>query len=194
MARVLCKDMSESTTPYATLGTHLKYLREQSSESLAEVSGAVEIDEEHLSRIEAGTERPAEDILLLLISHFNMQDQEAVQLWELAGYDGEVPDQIRPSDVLTQGGKSIVMLLAFDTRTVYTDGIEVVSTPAGLTMNFTQASNQKEPLGVARLGMSLEQAEQVLRALNHGIAAARFNKQPKALPPETDCPHDSHEH
>ncbi len=73
--------------PFKTLGTHLKYLREHSSESLAEVSGAVEINEDIMERIEQGVERPSEEILMLLISHFNMQDNEAVQLWELAGYD-----------------------------------------------------------------------------------------------------------
>src|SRR5438309_12010771 len=77
-----------ANAPFKTLGTHLKYLREQSNESLAEVSGAVEIAEDALMRIEDGQERPEEDILLLLINHFAMPDQEAVQLWELAGYDG----------------------------------------------------------------------------------------------------------
>lgn len=57
-----------------------------------EVSGAVEIDEKRLKRIEAGIERPAEDILLLLISHFGVADREAVQLWELADYDSDMPD------------------------------------------------------------------------------------------------------
>jgi len=48
-------------------------LRENHRESAAEVSGAVEIDEKSLRRIEAGTERPSEDILLLLISHFALK-------------------------------------------------------------------------------------------------------------------------
>jgi transcriptional regulator with XRE-family HTH domain len=88
--------MSESKTPYKSLGSHLKYVREQSRQSLMEVSGAVEIDQRSLERIEAGIERPAEDILLLLISHFGVADREAVQLWELANYDSDMPDQIRP--------------------------------------------------------------------------------------------------
>src|SRR6476620_9549288 len=105
--------MAESQkTPFVTLGKHLKYGREQSKQSLAEVSGAVEIDADALERIEAGTERPHEDILLLLISYFNIQDQEAVQLWELAGYDGDVPDKLRPNDDLQLNGKHAVMLLA----------------------------------------------------------------------------------
>lgn len=185
--------MKERQAPFKTLGTHLKYLREQLKESLAEVSGAVEIDEAYLQRIEAGQERPAEDILLLLISHFEMPDQEAVQLWELAGYDGDMPDHLKPTEDIHTNGKSVVMLLALDTRTMYTDGVEITATPGGITMNFSQ-SGKSEAMPVARLGMSIEQAEQVLHALHHNIMNAKYLKQPKALPPHADCPHDEHEH
>src|SRR6185369_8362398 len=73
--------------PYEPLGSQLGNLRERNRESMAEVSGAVEIDEKELSRIEAGAERPSEDILLLLISHFEVEDDKAAELWQLAGYD-----------------------------------------------------------------------------------------------------------
>lgn len=185
--------MNEQQTPFATLGTHLKYLREQLKESLAEVSGAVEIDENVLTRIEAGLERPDEEILLLLISHFDMQDQEAVQLWELAGYGGEVPEQIRPGDGTT-GNKPVVMLLALDTRTMYTDGAEVDAGPGGITVNFTQQNSLGEGVPIARLGMSYEQAEEVLQALYQSITKGKYLKQPKALPEQSDCPHDEHDH
>ena len=186
--------MNEKQAPFATLGTHLKYLREQNKESLAEVSGAVEIEEAHLGRIESGTERPDEEILLLLITHFDMQDQEAVQLWELAGYGGEVPEQIRPADP-TGASKSVVMLLALDTRTMYTDGAEIDAGPGGITMNFTQLNGQGEAAPIARLGMSYEQAEAVMQALYQSIAKGKFMRQPKRLPPEaSDCPHTEHDH
>ncbi|HET9173741.1 MAG TPA: helix-turn-helix transcriptional regulator [Candidatus Saccharimonadales bacterium] len=185
--------MNESKAPFKTLGAHLKYLREQLKESLAEVSGAVEIDEGQLSRIEAGIERPAEEILLLLISHFDMADQEAVQLWELAGYDGEVPEQLRPEGAQPTG-KSIVMLLALDTRTIYTDGVVIDATPAGITMNFTQVSGQSDTMPVARVGMSYEQAQEVLRALYSSLEKSAYLRQPKQLPPASDCPHADHQH
>jgi len=96
-------EQKQNTPPFKTLGTHLKYLREQVRESLAEVSGAVEIDVNVLERIEQGFERPSEDILLLLISHFAMPDQEAVQLWELAGYDGDVSGKFHLDDPALAG-------------------------------------------------------------------------------------------
>jgi transcriptional regulator with XRE-family HTH domain len=58
--------------PYKPLGAILRHLRERNRESIAEVSGAVEIDESALDRIEDGSERPSEDILMLLISHFSV--------------------------------------------------------------------------------------------------------------------------
>jgi transcriptional regulator with XRE-family HTH domain len=195
-AGLLWSGMSEQpmhNAPYQTLGKHLRYLREQSKQSMAEVSGAVEIDELILARIEAGLERPSEDILLLLISHFGMPNQEAIQLWELAGYDGDMPDQLRPSDEAQSATKNVVMLLAFDMRTVYTDAVDVNVTQSGLTMNFSQGSDQERLAPVARLGMSFEQAEQVLKSLQNALLKAKYMRGPKVLPPRAQPPTDDNE-
>jgi transcriptional regulator with XRE-family HTH domain len=179
--------MNEPSTPYITLGSHLKYVREQSRQSLIEVSGAVEIDEQRLERIEAGLERPAEDILLLLISHFGVADREAVQLWELADYDSDMPDQIKPESVDTQlSSKNVVMLVGFDTRTIYSDGLDVIWNSAGITLNFTQATGPDQNLPVAKVGMSHEQAEQVVNTLQRAILHAKYVGNTKLLPPSTD--------
>ena len=174
---------SKHTPPFKTLGTHLKYLRERSSETLAEVSGAVEINEDILERIEQGDERPSEEILMLLISHFNMQDTEAVQIWELAGYDRRNnPDMIGMNiqDEM-QSGKPMVMLLAIDVRTQYTDGVEVSVNNAGVVMAFTQAGGAGNAQPVSKVGMSLQQAEAVANALQQALLRARYHR-PAGLP------------
>jgi transcriptional regulator with XRE-family HTH domain len=177
--------MNETDRPFITLGNHLKYVREQSKQSLSEVSGAVEIDEEQLKRIEAGLERPAEDILLLLISHFGVQDREAVQLWELAEYDSDVPDEIRSdSQPGPLGSKPMVMLLAIDVRTMYSDGLEVTTNPAGVTLHFTQTVSPSQQAFVSRVGMSHQQAEQVVRTLQQALLRAKYVSPTKLLPPE----------
>lgn len=179
--------MSNNEAPFISLGRHLKYVREQSQKSLAEVSGAVEIDERNLARIEAGEERPSEDILLLLISHFDVQDREAVQLWELADYDTEMPDHIKPDlDPQQLQGKSMVMLLAMDMRTMYSDGMEATSNAAGITLNFTQASAPGQASTVAKVGMSYEQAAEVLKTIQHVLWYAKQERSPKFLPPSSD--------
>jgi predicted transcriptional regulator len=175
--------MNEPNAPFITLGQHLKYVREQSRQSLIEVSGAVEIEEQRLERIEAGIERPAEDILLLLISHFGVADREAVQLWELADYDTDMPDQIKPDTGDSFTAKSVVMLVGFDTRAIYSDGLDIVWNQSGLTLNFTQTTNPSQNLAVARVGMSYDQAEKVLHTLQQALLRAKYLSTTKQLPP-----------
>ena len=173
---------SKFTPPFKTLGTRLKYLREHSAESLAEVSGAVEINEDKLELIEQGVERPSEEILMLLINHFDMQDTDAVQLWELAGYDRRhTPDMMNLGAEDLQSGKQMVMMLALDTRTQYSDGVDIHVNQAGVVMTFTQASSQNQQQPVARVGMSLQQAEAVSQALQQAMLQARY-AHTKALP------------
>lgn len=167
--------------PFVSLGKHLKYVRENSKQSLAEVSGAVEIEEFVLERIEAGVERPTEDILLLLISHFGVEDQEAVQLWQLANYEGMLPDQLRPDVDIIAGGK-VIMLMALDVRTIYSDGLEINTSPAGMTLQFTQANGKAQANPVARLGMSYDQAEKVFAQLGQALLRRKYLGDSRSLP------------
>jgi len=189
----MSEQKSHNTPPFKTLGSHLKYLREQLQQSPAEVSGAVEIDESMLLRIEEGLERPSEDILLLLISHYDMQDQEAVQLWELAGYDGDgapTSTRFRPEDMVGPN-KQLIMLLAMDMRTMYSDGLDVNINQAGITLNFTQASGKGQRMPFGRIGMSYDQAQNVLRTLQDALLKARYLKHPRGLPaPKKEQPED----
>lgn len=161
--------------PFAQLGDTLKELRQRRKESVAEVSGAVEIDEQTLVKIEQGHERPTEDILMLLISHFGMHEDEAAGLWQLAGYDRQEHDQTQP----TQANKTMVMIMAVDPRVVYSDGVQVVANGSGVIMNFAQGTGTPQALVTARVGMSREQAAMVLRALQTALNPAA----PRQLPP-----------
>ncbi|MDB5166383.1 MAG: hypothetical protein JWM37_455 [Candidatus Saccharibacteria bacterium] len=169
-------------TPYETLGTHLRQMREQQQESLAEVSGAVEIDIDALESIEAGQVRPSEDILLLLINHFDAQDHEAVRLWELAGYEEPPVDRaMHPHRMPT------MMIVAIDVRTMYSDGVQITGNDAGLVMQFMQQSAANQSAPVARVGMSYDQAQKVLEALQASLLRAKYMRGPKGLPqPKND--------
>lgn len=183
--------MSEPTKPFKNLGSHLRTVRELSHRSLAEVSGAVEIDQRALELIEDGLERPEEDVMLLLISYFDVQDQEALHLWELADYDSDLSDHLQfddqPEDSKAGSSaniKPMVMLLAMDVRTMYSDGLNVTVTPAGVTMQFTQSVNhQPQPAAIARLGMSHSQAELVIKTLQTALLHAKYNSGQRQLPP-----------
>lgn len=174
-------DKSTEKFPYKRLGTHLKSRRQKLQASLAEVSGAVEIEMETLLAIEDGSLRPSEDILLLLISYFSIKEEEATSLWKLAGYDApESPTSAAEAPLSAQQ----VMVLPIDARVVYTDMAHIATTPYGVTINFLQSQGlDGRPLAVSRVGMSREQALKVLSLLHKAL----ITDAPKLLPaPESN--------
>jgi transcriptional regulator with XRE-family HTH domain len=181
--------MANLKKPFGTLGKHLKTVREQAKRSLAEVSGAVEISEGQLNLIEEGDRRPDEDVMLLLISYFNMADQEALHLWELAKYDSNLNEHIEIGDTPVEAqainnlmSKPMVMLMAMEPKALYSDGIEVQWNEAGINMTFTQSTDKNQVTAVAKVGMSLKQAENVLKCLESAILHSKYNDK-KLLPP-----------
>lgn len=157
----------------------MKTIRERLRESLIEVSGAVEIDEKTLQLIENGHERPSEDVLLLLISHFRVQDEKAAELWRLAGYD----NRSRDNDDTVQAARNTMMVM-IDPRIIYSDNVEVAASPQGVVLNFAQTSGpQGQPLAVARIGMSSEQAKTVIGVLHQALHELNNPRIRKQLPP-----------
>ncbi len=192
------------TPPHKTLGKYLKSLRQKFQESLGETSGSVEILVEQLDRFERGAELPSEDILLLLISHFGLQDDEAVELWDIAGYDQDSDKEngfanaraAHDSRSDSKAGHTghldenqlrqvaPIMLLALDNRVLYSNGVEVVSDDAGMVLNFMQsADTQQQRYPISRIGMSYDQAEQLLQVLQRALLHKKYLSGPKRLPP-----------
>jgi hypothetical protein len=176
-------------------------MRQRIQESLGETSGAVEIAVEQLDRFERGAERPTEDILMLLISHFGLQDDEAVRIWELAGYDTNSPqftdnvfddDRSESSDTntTTRPQQPHIMLLALDTRVMYSNGVNISGDNAGLVLSFLQTEDSGKPqpqtYPISRIGMSYDQAEQLLVTLQKALLHKKYLNGPKQLPPSTD--------
>jgi transcriptional regulator with XRE-family HTH domain len=169
-------EQKHNQSPYKNLGFHLKRLRESLHQSLAEVSGAVEIDPDNLAKIEQGEHRPSEDVLLLLISHLDPKEEEAVRLWELAGYE----ESQAAGSIGDEPTKPIVMLMQPDNRIMYSDVVNVVANNQGLVMNFLQAQGSGQAMPIARVGMSKEQALRVFEALGQTLQYKKL--APKALP------------
>lgn len=166
--------------PFEELGQELKAIRNKQHESLIEVSGAVEIEIDALERIEVGQERPSEDLLMLLIQHFNVVEDEALNLWQLAGYyDPRTFERTSPSNDIN---RSLVVMMALDTRILYTDESQVIVDRNGVVLNFLQAGsigNQRTP--IARIGMSHEQAKSLLRNLHKSLLIGSSKQEPKRL-------------
>jgi transcriptional regulator with XRE-family HTH domain len=176
--------MQSESTPFAPLGMKLKSLRKQMKETVAEAAGAVEISEEDLREFERGIARPSEEILMLLINHFGMQEDEAVTLWEMAGYDGEennTPDE--------HNTKSVVIALTLDPRIVYSDTVQVNGSKHGVVLNFMQPGGGHLPsLPVSRVGMSRDQAKKLAELIQETLGHLDAFDKPKQLPESTDLP------
>jgi transcriptional regulator with XRE-family HTH domain len=152
-------DESQLKSPFKKLGKGLKDLRQRANESLAEASGAVEIDVRELAGYELGKSRPTEDILLLLISHFGAKDDEAVKLWEMAGYGME---KIPAAHMGNNDSKDTA---TDSTRVLYTDIVDVMVNNYGVVMSFMQGGPKDSAHTVAKIGMSREHAKSVLKIL-----------------------------
>lgn len=161
--------------PYAPFGTHLKQIREAAQESLDEVSGAIEIDSTVLTKIEIGATQPSEDMVLLLINHFSLADDEAERLWDLAGYK-EMSDQ--SGLVATEPQQQTAFITPADARIVYTDLVHVNANKFGVVLNFMQNLGPNQPMAVSRVGMSHEHAEALLEVLQKTVQVNRRTSTP----------------
>jgi len=162
--------------PFKQLGSKLKIIRQKLHETMSDVSGAVEIEESTLQRYEQGRERPSEDILNLLISHFGMQDDDAAKLWQLAGYEPRDRDEENNDDFT--GNRAGVLVMAIDPRIIYSDTMHVNASQNGVVLSFAQNAGTNQPLVTARVGMSREQARSVISTLQ----AALDKTEPRQLP------------
>lgn len=176
----------KDSKPFVHLGGTLKRLRQAQKESLAEAAGAVELNEEDLLRIEQGYERPSEEILMLLIKHFAMREDDAVKLWELAGYDGAESEADEP-DIHSANPKSIVMTIALDPRIMYTDSVQIQGSKHGIVFTFMQPGSGQTPImPISRVGMSRDQARKMLEVLQDTLRHldnVSDGSDPKQLPP-----------
>jgi transcriptional regulator with XRE-family HTH domain len=181
--------MEKTNKPFIGLGGALRELREKNRKTPAEVSGAIEVEVDRLLSFEAGDSRPSEDILLLIIQHFDLADKEARKLWKLAGYktsfDGEFIFDDESLEQESQLTKTIAVSPQ-DIRIVYTDMLQVSINNYGVVMNFLQSSGiGNQPLAISRVGMSVQHAKSVIEVLTKTLEQAEeknaHSKSPKRL-------------
>lgn len=152
--------------PFEKFGKELRKIRTDAHKSLLEVSGAMELEPEQMRKIENGEERATEELIVLIISHFELEDKVALDLWRLAGYDRSNDNMQTPIN----GAPVPVVIPMNDARVVYTDMVNVSANNFGVVINFMQglgANNQ--PMAISRVGMSLEHAVSFMKVLNETV-------------------------
>lgn len=178
--------MQRGKKPYHQLGSKLRQIRKGLNETVTEVSGAVELEADMIDSYERGEMRPSEDVLALLISHFDIKDEEADELYDLAGYGQNDPGSHLHDDLPMP--PSLVMI-PMDNRIIYTDSANVSVNNYGVVISFTQNGPNNQPASVARVGMSIEHAKSVLKVLTATIAQAekqQGSRNQKQLPDNPD--------
>lgn len=169
---------SHEQRPYKRFGEQLRTLRRQADETLLDVSGAVEIDETTLKEIESGKRLPDEDILLLLMNHFNVNESDALKLWEMAGYSKTDSKNSQEEQLL----KQIMMVIPADNKIAYSDSTHIQSNNKGVVIDFEVQGGNVQPQTLSRIGMSLEQAQELTKQLIHSIRTAKYPQPRRALP------------
>lgn len=169
--------------PYAALGAKIKHFREQWQQSLDEVSGTLEIDENTLKEIEAGKTLPPEETLNMLINHFLLTDEQAEELRQLALLEQEHNAEGLITGLEDMIMKQIVMYLPVDNKTVYTDSMNATVNKHGVVLQFFQnAGPDKKPMSVSQVGMSRDHAERVIEVLKKTLQEYDRNQSQKLLP------------
>ncbi len=174
--------------PFKMLGKVLEKYRVRCNETIAEVSGAVEIDERLMQKIEQGVEAPSEDVLMLLLSHFNIDDDQAIKLWELAGYDDTdltSADPFPTSD-MQSNHQSLVIVMPLEPRVLYSNNAIISTDANGVILNFLQtilsSNGSSQQIPIARVGMSHGQAKDLLQTLGRSLRQSNeLNKQTKRI-------------
>jgi transcriptional regulator with XRE-family HTH domain len=160
-------------TPFSDFGKQLREMRQKAKESIADVSGAVEVDTKVIAEIEAGKNQPSEDIVLLLISHFALKEDEALKMWELAGFEQE---RTGLSSMVSDesGVQQTAYISQNDARILYSDMIHVNANQFGVVINFLQGLGAKnQPMAVSRIGMSREHAQSLLDVLSKTLEKSK---------------------
>lgn len=168
--------------PYLKLGKRLLEIRKGLNETLPEVSGAVELDVDIIDSYEKGETRPSEEVLDMLISHFDVKDDEADELWYLAGY--EETDDMAQGHAMDMSGAPTnmpmiptIVVMPIENKILYTDKVNVSVNQQGLVMGFMQESaNPGQSVPVSRVGMSVEHAKKMIEVLNTAIDKFENNK------------------
>lgn len=152
------------------IGEKLKSYREGVEKQVEDAAEAIEVDAKRLVQIEAGETELDEEILALLISHYKLNENQAIELWEMAGYNNiELGDYIMEDSESDKNKKEIRINIPADIKVMYCDMAQVMSNDYGIVINFMQSAPGNNAMVVNRIGMSKEHAQSVVDMLQKNI-------------------------
>lgn len=174
-------NMGKSEQPHKALGEKIKHLREQWKQSVDEVSTTLEIDETELKQIESGKVLPNDHMLDMIINHFLLSEEQALELRAIAAlHQANTHEGLLGGieDMLT---RQVVMYLPVDNRIVYTDSMNATVNKHGMILQFMQSQNGKNS-PVSQVGMSREHAQRMLKVIQTTLQKYDKSQETKLLP------------
>lgn len=166
---------------YKELGTKLREYRKKLDIGIKGVSRSLEINYSYLSKLETGTERPSRDLLNKIIFNYGLQKEQAIELFNLAGYRGGVIAVTNEAEKKQKETPQVEIPVG--SQTLYSDVVNITVTPHGFVLNFAQQLGPtNQYVIVSRIGMSKEHVESLIKVLKGLLVKASGKKATRKVP------------
>lgn len=190
---------------FLTLGKKIKKYRLLKNESLSRIAEAIGVDHSYLSKIENGLRKPSFQILQKLIQHFSLTGLEVMEMMYLSGYSSPVALSHKHSadfshernlgntqereevskmqdTIKTPITKDLQVNVPPGTPVLYTDSCFVTDSPFGIVMDYAQRLGPtNRQTVVARVGMSVEHAEALVKVLSQKIIDSKLKAKKEGI-------------
>lgn len=189
-------------TSLAAFGLRLRGYRSSTGQSLQDVAVSIGIDRTYLSKLENGLSRPSVEVLTSLVRHFSLSGIEAMELAALVGRKVKIatpyPDNSQIS-IKSPAGKEVhgnmnepinnqpvppkqgvQVEVPNNVAVLYTDSAFVTSNQYGVVLDFAQTLGPtNKQVIVTRVGMSLEHAKALMKALSSRLVDVQLKTADK---------------
>lgn len=162
-------------------GKKIKNIRHQKGKNLLEVANAIGVDKSFLSKLENGIRRPSPSVLNSLLNYYKLDISTFNELYELSGLPSISSHNVGIEHNLNTKGKEVYKNMNQEMSSnqtgpqinvpnnlpiLYSDSVWVTASPFGLVFDYGQRVGPTNQVNVvARVGLSKEHAEALLRVL-----------------------------
>lgn len=165
------------TKPFENFGQLLKNLRRQKRMTLKILARALGTDHSYISKLESGLQRPSKSLLNQIINVFELNNQQAFDIFKLVGYKRGVISSMQED----QEQHKTELLIRPDQLTLYSDAVRVEANPYGFVLSFAQTLGPNQQIVVSRIGMSKEHIKSFIKVLQGLIEKAEGNLETRKI-------------
>jgi transcriptional regulator with XRE-family HTH domain len=159
-------------------GEKIKEFRRLRGLTSQELAGKLSVSRSYLARLENGYDKPSQEFLRKLSKNLSLSDEQAKQIWDLAGYTSSgfiidrenrkgVVEEVNNGEVETgKEMKKEIQVSMKDVPVLYSDSAFVTANQFGIVFDFAQSIGSTNNQNVvARIGMSIDHARALSEVL-----------------------------